>query len=128
MKKYLLIIFAFLASFSVANAQNGRSEKVQALKVAFITQKLNLTSAEAEKFWPVYNSYENEIKSVRTSNRDGDVIDNEQKVLDIRKKYRPEFEKILGPGRMNDVYTAERDFRNVLIQRLKEQRKANKML
>ena len=128
MKKYLLIIIAFLASFSFASAQNGRSEKVQALKVAFITQKLNLTSAEAEKFWPVYNNYENEIKSVRTSNRDGDVIDNEQKVLDIRKKYRPEFEKILGPGRMNDVYTAERDFRNVLIQRLKEQRKANKML
>ena len=128
MKKYLLIIIAFLASFSFASAQNGRSEKVQALKVAFITQKLNLTSAEAEKFWPVYNNYENEIKSVRTSNRDGDVIDNEQKVLDIRKKYRPEFEKILGPGRMNDVYSAERDFRNVLIQRLKEQRKANKML
>ena len=90
MKKYLLIIIAFLASFSFASAQNGRSEKVQALKVAFITQKLNLTSAEAEKFWPVYNNYENEIKSVRTSNRDGDVIDNEQKVLDIRKKYRPE--------------------------------------
>lgn len=122
MKKFLLLILVFFAGISYAAAQNGRSEKIQALKVAFITQKLNLTSAEAEKFWPVYNQYENELRTVRISNRNGDVIDNEEKVLDIRKKYKPAFEKILGPGRINDLFKAERDFRNVLIQRLKAER------
>ncbi len=123
MKKYLLIILAFFGSYSFTMAQNGNGrEKIQALKVAFITQKLHLTSAEAEKFWPIYNQYDNEIMQVRANNRNGDVIENEQKLLDIRKKYKPAFEKILGPQRLNDLYNAEREFRNVLIQRLKERR------
>lgn len=122
MKKYLLILLILFGTFSFASAQNAQQgEKIQALKIAFITQKLQLTSAEAEKFWPVYNNYETEIKQLR-SNGNPDVLDNEEKLLDIRKKYKPSFEKILGPQRLNDLYNAERDFRNVLIKRLKEQR------
>ncbi len=115
-------------SISSVNAQSGngeRQEKIQALKIAYITQKLKLTPAEAEKFWPVYNQYNNEIRTLRINNQDGDVLENEQKLLDIRKKYKPEFENILGPQRMNDLFNAERDFRNVLIKRLKEQKKEN---
>ncbi len=123
MKKILLILLAIIGCSSFTMAQNGNGrEKIQALKVAFITQKLHLTSAEAEKFWPVYNQYESEITQLRANNRNGDVLDNEQKLLDIRKNYKSSFEKILGPQRLNDLYNAERDFRNVLIQRLKERR------
>ncbi len=93
--------------------------------MAFITQKLHLTSSEAEQFWPVYNQYTNEISQIRADNRNGDVLDNEQKLLDIRKKYKPSFERILGPQRLNDLYSTERDFRNLLIQRLKERRQQN---
>lgn len=124
MKKYLLIILIFFSGFSFAYAQQGngqRGEKIQALKIAFITQKLHLTSAEAEKFWPVYNEYNNEIKNLRVNNRNEDVLDNDEKLLDIRKKYRPSFENILGPIRANDLYKTEREFRNILIQRLKNQ-------
>jgi len=125
MKKYLLILILMFGSFSFVFAQNGqRAEKIQELKIAFITQKLQLTSAEAEKFWPVYNSYDNEIKQLRASNKNGDVLENEQKLLDIRKKYKPSFEQILGAQRANDVYNAEREYRNVLIRQLKEQRQA----
>ena len=60
---------------------------MQALKIAFITQRLDLTSAEAEKFWPIYNEYEVEINNLRISNKTGDVLDNEQKLLDIKKKF-----------------------------------------
>ena len=124
MKKYLLVILAIFGSVSFTMAQSGNGrERVQALKVAFITQKLHLTTAEAEKFWPVYNQYDSEIMQLRANNRNGDVIENEQKLLDIRKKYKSSFEKILGPQRVNDLYNAERDFRNALIQRLKERRK-----
>mgnify|MGYP001555455258 CR=1 FL=1 len=129
MKKYLLIILALVGSVLFANAQKEgggqRSEKIQALKIAFITQKLHLTSAEAEKFWPVYNEYTNEIRNLRLNNKEGDVLDNEQMLLDIRKKYKPSFEKILGPQRINNLFNAEREFRNALIKRLKEQRQQN---
>ena len=106
----------------MANAQNGqRVEKIQALKIAFITQKLDLSAAEAEKFWPIYNEYEREINTLRMANRNGDVLDNEQKLLDIKKKYSPSFEKVLGPQKLNKFFNAEKEFRNVLIKRLKTQ-------
>jgi len=125
MKKYLLILLILTGSFSFASAQkqNGqRAEKIQELKIAFITQKLQLSPSEAEQFWPVYNEYNDEIKNLRVNNKNGDVLDNEQRLLDIRKKYKPSFERILGPQRSNDLFNTEREFRNVLIQRLKNQR------
>jgi hypothetical protein len=127
MKKYLLLFLLIFGSFSFAIAQNKngqRNEKIQDLKIAFITQKLQLTSSEAEKFWPVYNHYQNEIRQLRV-NRSDDALENEQKLLDIRKKYKPSFEKIVGPQRVNDLYNAEREFRNALIRRLKEQKQQN---
>jgi len=122
MKKYLLILLVTIGSISIAKSQNEtnpRSEKIQALKIAFITQKLQLTSAEAEKFWPVYNQYENEINSLRANNKNGDVLENEEKLLNIRKKYKTSFEKIIGPQKLNQLFNAERDFRGVLIKQLK---------
>lgn len=122
MKKYLLILLVMFGSISVAKSQNNpgpQAERIQALKIAFITQKLQLTSAEAERFWPVYNQYENEIRDLRENNRNGDVLDNEEKLLNIRKKYRSAFEQTLGPGKLNELFNAEREFRNVLIRRLK---------
>ena len=129
MKKYILILLMMFGFFSIAKSQDKtgpKAEKIQALKIAFITQKLQLTSVEAEKFWPVYNQYETEIKDLRASNKNGDVLDNEEKLLNIRKKYKPSFEKILGPQKLNQLFNAERDFRNVLIRRLKNQNQQRK--
>ena len=112
MKKYLLILL-LIGSLSGIKAQNG--EKIQSLKIAFITQKLQLTPDEAEKFWPIYNQYDNEIQGIP---KGGDVIPTDQKLLDIRKKYLASFEKIIGPQKVNRLFNAERDFRDILIRRL----------
>jgi hypothetical protein len=56
MKKITIILFTIL-SFHFATAQN-RKEKVEAFKIAFITNALNLTPDEAQKFWPIFNEYE----------------------------------------------------------------------
>jgi hypothetical protein len=122
MKKNILLLLVMFGSFNLVSAQrnpNQQGEKVQALKIAFITQKLQLTSAEAEKFWPVYNQYENEVRSLRSNNQNGDVLENEEKLLNIRKKYKPSFEKIIGPEKANQLFLVEKEFRNVLIKRLK---------
>lgn len=123
MKKFLFILILFQGSFFGLQAQNNqRSEKIEALKIAFITQQVGITSSEAQQFWPVYNQYQSEIRNVRTTSRNGDALDSEQKLLNIRKKYKPSFEKILGVQKSNKLFNAERDFRNVLIKRLKSQR------
>ena len=123
MKKFILIIIFALGSFCFVKAQDedgsNRAEKIQALKIAFITQKLGLSAEEAQRFWPVYNQYQNEMKSTYRENRDGDVIENDERLLNIRKKYRPEFAKVLGQSRINTFFSAEKEFRGVLIQHLK---------
>lgn len=119
MKKLLLTLFLFTAIIQVSQAQQNRDEKIQALKIAFLTERLQLTSAEAQQFWPVYNSYENEVRKIRKISSDGDVLENEEKLLQIRKKYSASFEKILGKEKTNTLFKAERDFRNILIKRLK---------
>ncbi len=116
MKKYLLILFVMLGLLSQIKAQNG--EKIQALKIAFITQKLQLTPDEAQKFWPVYNQYDNEIHNIELDKSDPNVLDKEEKLLNVRKKYLTSFEKILGPDKTNRLFNAERDFRGLLIRRL----------
>ena len=122
MKKIVLIIAIFFSCFTVLYAQDDndpRSERIQALKIAFITQKLNLTADEAQKFWPVYNQYNQEINNMQANNK-GDALDNEEKLLNIRKKYKPSFEKVIGQQKLNKFFNAERDFRTVLIHRLKD--------
>ena len=64
MKRILLFITLLTGSFSFAYAQadeqdaGKRAEKIQALYIAYITQQLNLTEAEAQKFWPLHKQYD----------------------------------------------------------------------
>lgn len=56
--KYLLITLLFVGFGLKANAQRGdRYEKIKAMRVAYYTDKLALSSQDAEKFWPIYNDY-----------------------------------------------------------------------
>lgn len=116
MKKYLLVFLVVLGSLSGVKAQDG--EKIKALKIAFITQKLQLTPEEAQKFWPVYNQYENEISGLQLDDKNGPALENEERLLNIRKKYLGAFEKVIGPQKTNNLFNAERDFRTILIRRL----------
>ncbi len=123
--KKLYLVAAFLGFVFFAKAQeNSESSKkqqdIEALKVAFISRELELTPDEAQKFWPVYNQYSNELKGVVQD--DQNVIDRDEKVLNLRKKYRDEFTRVLGPQRMNRLYNAEGRFRQILIKAIKNQR------
>jgi hypothetical protein len=62
----LLVFFFVFAQTSVAQDGQG-NEKIEQLKIAFITKHLKLTTDEAQKFWPVYNQYEAEKKQARKS-------------------------------------------------------------
>lgn len=64
MKKiFLLLIITFCVSSFAQD--NNRRERIKALKIAFITERLQLTETEAQKFWPVYNTFETENHKVR---------------------------------------------------------------
>lgn len=125
MKKLILLIG--LALFTVSGIQAQRGEKVEALKVAFITERLNLDGKTAERFWPIYNQYEDEMRSFKQQMRKGkddlsaeEMLDKEQKVLDIRKKYAPQFLKVISNEQLSNLYVAERDFRAKVLMHMKK--------
>lgn len=55
-------LFLFLILFTTLTfAQEDKYAQIKAMKTAYITEKLDLSPTEAEKFWPVYNSYRKEL-------------------------------------------------------------------
>ncbi|MES2848847.1 MAG: hypothetical protein V4685_07300 [Bacteroidota bacterium] len=130
-KLYLVISFFCLAAITTAQdapaatpeVSEKKQQDIEALKAAFITKELDLTPDEAQKFWPVYNQYEKEMEAVIKIKKsdDVDVIDRQEKVLNIRKKYKDQFTKVLGnQQRMNRLFNAEGKFRKILIRAVQQ--------
>ena len=87
---------------------------MQAMEVAYLTRELNLSPEDAQKFWPVFNKYREEVKSTATDPTLTDPLDRQQKVLNIRKQYRNDFSRVLSPDRGNKVFAAEDQFRQLV--------------
>ncbi len=123
MKNFLLILFLFICPVYFCNAQPpGRDDKVEAVRMAYITSQLNLTPEEAQKFWPVYNKYFDEIKKAKQANPN-DVLAFQEEAVNIRKKYKSDFKSVLGSDeRVNKVYTIESQFHKILNNELKNRR------
>ncbi|MEO6914233.1 MAG: hypothetical protein ABI151_00080 [Chitinophagaceae bacterium] len=121
MKRYLYIVFVICCMQSSLFAQDGNKlTKLESYKIAFITRKLNFTSEEAQKFWPVYNKYVAEITATRKQKGDMDEISFEEKQVAVRKKYRTEFAKLLNEEKANQYFQAEKEFNNTLRKELQE--------
>lgn len=96
------------------------------MEMAFITKELNLSPEEAQKFWPVFNQYRNELRSIATEKRSNDHLEKQQKVLDVRKKYREDFSKVMNQDRANKVFGAEDEFKSLVrreFQKRQEERR-----
>ena len=123
MKKIILSALFFLnISYFCLAQEEGRKNKIEAIQVAWFTKELSLTTEEAQRFWPVYNDYRDELVEVRKDTRNDEVL-FEEKVLNVRKKYKTDFKKILGTDqRANQVFVAEKSFREMLRRELMKRR------
>ncbi len=127
MKKYLLILLLAFGSLLHVQAQDG--EKLQALKIAYLTKKLDLSPEEAQRFWPIYNKYTEEIRAIRLEQKQKNTpeIEMEDKILNVRKKYNGEFGKALSAEKVNTFFRSEKDF-GLLIQRELQERRMERQL
>jgi hypothetical protein len=144
----LLSLFFFVIALNgfSQDAEKGKfspeqREKIEALKVSFLTTKMNLTPEEAQKFWPVYNKFSEEkhalkkdvrelkqdAKSGLESMSDSDVnkyIEQkflfEQKELELKKKYLAEFKKVLPVKKIALMYQAEDEFKKHLLEQIQK--------
>ena len=147
--KYLIVVV--LALFSLtrtavsAHQERDWQEKMKAERVAFLTTAMELTPAEAEKFWPVYNSMEAERRAsfgkvMRAYKALSDGVaagktDKELEVLvndyttanknshSIEAKYMPQLVKVLSVSKVAKLFVAEEEFRRQQIGRWSSNKK-----
>lgn len=135
--KYLLSLFAVILIISSVHGQRrdfGKMrEEIKAQKAAFITRKLELTPEEAEVFWPLYNEYQEKEMELRPDfERPGRVseerarellnqyFENEEKRLNLQKNYYSRFLNVLPAGKVVRLHMAEREFKQILLERIKQ--------
>lgn len=125
--KRILLLFGFITfavliapAQSVVDSGNGR-EKIKMLEIGYLTRQLQLSSNEAEKFWPTYNKYRQELRDAVKDRNISDELERQQKALDIKKRYRNDFSSILDERRGQQVFEAEEQFKK-MVQKEMQQR------
>ncbi|MBI3481733.1 MAG: hypothetical protein HY015_01930 [Bacteroidetes bacterium] len=157
MKRLLTILFASWICVSVfaQDADDPQQQdasvkdKIKAARIGLITQRLNLTPDQAQKFWPLYNEFDQKRADLRKPFRDAQkeinpnspdpkqqqaLVDLGLKVkqdeLNLEKEYSNRMMGVITAQQMLNLRRAEHDFRNIIInmlnnRRLQQQRKEN---
>jgi hypothetical protein len=107
--KRIIYILSFLSVISITSYAQDKGGKLQEKMTEYVQQKLGLSKSEAEKFSPVFLDY---FKDLRRTNQEfrGDRLVLQQKIVELRLRYRDQFKPIIGEKRSNDVFTYEREF------------------
>jgi hypothetical protein len=107
-------------------------EKINAARVAYITERLGLTPEEAEKFWPVYREFVQKRQDLRKQYREQKksganeqtLIDLDLKIkqqeLDLEKDYSGRLQKVVSAQKLITLRQAEGDFRRMLIRQIQQ--------
>ncbi len=138
MKIIHTLILALFISTSIF-AQKFDREKIKALKIAHITEQLDLTESEAQKFWPIYNANEDAENKLRESstNRRKDkkpeelseteakslllaMEKTEKQKVELHSKMLNELLEILPAKKIIKLYQAERSFRQKMFEEYKK--------
>lgn len=113
MKRFLLILSLLFVTSSSLFAQeddaNDGNEKIRDKMSEYIQKRLNLSDAESKKFTPVFLQYFKEWRQTIKDNK-GDKLILQQKVVDLRLRYRTQFRDILGEKRGNNVFNHQENF------------------
>lgn len=120
---YLMLILLPFSGMAQDGLRGESRQRLEAIQIAYLTKELSLTTQDAEKFWPVYNKYQDELRGLLRNGGEEDVLTRQQKALDIRKKYKNDFVKILGGDRTNKLFQAEDKFREMVKRELQNRQK-----
>ncbi len=115
-------------------------QRIESLKIAFITKKLNLSPEEAQRFWPVYNQFNTEMESNKRDSKlirkamgdefatmsdpeiekfTDEIIAQRRKEVEITEKYYAQFKKVLPIRKVALLYKSEREFRRQLLDEVR---------
>ena len=148
LKIFTILFFVFTLAFQ-ANAQGNkggrkaRHEKIDAAKTAYLTDKMNLSTEQSQKFWPLYNEYDGKRQQIRKKSRalkennleamsDADLkeginnmMEGRQQELNLEKEYLEKFQKVITVRQVATMYKAEKEFMKVLLKKLNNDNQRN---
>ena len=147
MKTYISTLFVLLFTVSVF-AQHKDRERIQALKVSFITEKLDLTTKEAQAFWPIYNAYDEksrkykyeDMRSIRKEIKENAATLTDAKAEELLNKFVQaentlhqervnlivNLKKIISPKKIILLKATEDDFNRKLFDEYKKRKRESK--
>lgn len=139
----ILFLFFSLTFYAQGEKMKVKKEQIKAMKVAFLTTELDLTSNEAEKFWPIYNAFDDKQFELKHQNRRGSyrnmddelnklsekeatlllnqIESNEEEIYQLRKKFISNLKGALPAVKIIKLRKAEEDFNRKLLQKYREQ-------
>ncbi len=144
---YVIVAIFFISGLSFGQEVKNPGEKVRSLKIAYITQELELTAKEAEKFWPVYNEYDRKIRGlernermkvrtiIKESNGYKNLTDNqadeilnriykiEGQIFDTKKEMDQKLSKVISKKKILRLKHIEREFVRNLMNRLRSRKR-----
>ncbi len=149
--KKITILIGLLFFMAGGFAQPGKGkfedfEKYKALKVSFMTEKLELTPQEAQQFWPLYNEFEKKRFEFHHARRDMEkkiqdgyrnytedefrkisyeMVDQFREEYELMKEYNEKFLKVLPAKKVVMIGSVENDFRFKMIREFRESKKEN---
>jgi hypothetical protein len=147
MKKIQLVLILVFLAMTAGKAQNTTREKLDAYRIGFFTKKMNLTSEEAEKFWPAYNDYQkkkNELQRerimlVRDFNQNESALSDKElteigdnliatfsRENEMAQEFHKKLRELLSPDKVIRYYQAENQWKAQLLNELQENRPAQR--
>jgi len=140
------ILFLFLPFLVSAQRSGSRNTEIEAYKVSYLKEKLELTPEESKIFWPIYTAWTNEQTALRQERREKmisfrksteieDLSDTEvqtlitnelnfkQRDLNIERKYYNKLKTSLPIKTVGKYYRAQETFKRELLSRYREGRK-----
>jgi len=139
----LLLLFVSFNFYAQGENMKEKREQIKALKVAFFTTELDLTSNEAEKFWPLYNAFDNKQFELRhqkmrsfRKRMDQETLDNlsekeasallaqmessEEDLFLLRKKFNASLKGVLPSIKIIKLRKSEEDFNRKLLHQYRD--------
>jgi hypothetical protein len=139
----ILLLFISFTFYAQGERMREKKEQIRALKVAFLTTELNLTTSEAEKFWPVYNTFDDKqfelrhqkMKAFMGQMEEGSIDkmsekeattflnqmeSSEEELYLLRKKFIATLKGILPATKIIKLKKSEEDFNRKLLQQYRD--------
>jgi len=137
-----LLLICFFSTTILAQGGGKQRKKIEAQKVAYITQQLDLTSEEAEVFWPIYNKFQADKvalnKKYKPQKRMTNMSDAEleqhiqntfkkdEELLVLKKSFFNEMKSKFSVRRVAKLMQAEKEFRTTILEKWKERQQQRK--